>query len=283
MRRLSIGFATLALVLGLTGKAEALAITGSIGFGGAVIYDNLCTDCPAPGTEAGAAIIDFLPPGTGVGTAQATIFTMTGYFAGNGGVSGVNDGALANDGLTAGSLSDIQDMTNVFAASAPGGPAYAPGGPNFVADFIDNLLDPDAEDLHFDLTEVLLQSGPNCAISLVSGCVASGIFKLTQEANGVSVDFDVLGNFVNGTDFGYFQGIFGAEFNGHTLASLFAAIDAGNDIDCSPSSTNVTPCTWSANFIEAPDVPEPATLLTLGIGASALAASRRRRAKKAQQ
>jgi len=258
-------------LLGIAAPASAATITGTVSFGGGVIYDNRCTDCPVPGTTADNAIIDFLPLGTGEGQTQIELFSVSGYFA--------------SVGLAAGQLAAILDLTNVstLAGTPPtSGPIYTDaanlasgGGDGFLQDFVGEPT------LVFNLQSFTIQSGPDCSVSPVSGCVVNGIFKITELGNGISVGFGVLGEFVNGADSGFYEGLFSAEFvEQDTVLELLELIASGADVTC-PSNTPSGACSWSADFAPvASEVPEPATMLTFGAGAALLAARRRRRAAK---
>ena len=252
---------TLAAVLGLASSANAALIDGTLGIGGGVFYDTL--------DPVGGAIIDFDPTGGGEGDALV-VKAATGYFTGI--------------GVSFGDELDIYDLTNVAAAAgvAPAGPMYAPAGVDLTTvptHFGENFLHSfeDSPGLHFDLQYILLQSGTPCVTGLETTCVL-GPFVLTETEAGLRISFDVLGWFRNGLDEGFFSGAFSTTFLGLTMEDARDRLTTGQDLKCQTTTGEVT-CTFDANF--APSViPEPATLLTFGLGSAALAAVRRRRAKK---
>jgi len=279
--------AGLGLVLGLVATsavpAQAALIVGTIGIGGTLAYDNLGSGTPTL-ADNGLAIIDFIPLGGGSGVGNVLVNSATGYFDGAAGYA--TPASLPGNGLEvvfippSGGNATIRDLTND--PTVPDGTAVEVPGDIPVVNFISNFIDPDALGLHFDLTGVGTQTGPDCSVSQVSGCTINGIFKLTDSGTGVNVAFTVFGNFVNGADSGAFVGQFGAEFlNVGNVAQLLTLIAAGNDI-CSAIEGPGGNCTWSANFIDEfqAQVPEPATMLTFGAGAALLAARRRRQLRK---
>jgi hypothetical protein len=285
----SVFSGTLAAFFALAASANAANITGTLGIGGGVFYDNL-----AAGT--GLAIIDFDPTGGGEGEATV-IKAATGYFSATAGL------APCLGGNTTCAL-DIYDLTNSAAAGgvAPAGPMFAPAGADLTAvpshfgkNFLHDFNDPDADGLHFDLFQIVLQPGVPCTTGLETTCVL-GPFVLTETAEGLRIAFDVLGWFRNDTDNdgddddeGFFKGAFSTTFLGITMEEardrialpggpedLLCQVDNDGDGDIDEEVT----CTWDSNFAPAV-IPEPATLLTFGAGSAALAAIRRRRAKRA--
>ena len=157
-------------------------------------------------------------------------------------------------------------------------PAFCPGGPCSVANFISAFTDPDAGGLHFDLTETVVQgSTPACTDSTTSGTCSIGIFVLTETSEGLRIDFDVLGNFVRGLDSGAFSGAFSTTFTGLTFETAIPLIEAGEDLKCQGGAN----CSFDANFRSVEnEVPEPASMMLLGSGLLGLAAARRRRNQK---
>jgi|SoiMethySBSTD1v2_1073268.scaffolds.fasta_scaffold389498_2 hypothetical protein len=284
MKRLCAG---LGLVLGLVAvsaaPAQGAAIVGTLGVGGTLAYNNLGNGILGDPSN-GLAIIDFVPIGGGVGDGSVLVNSATGYFDGVGGFA--TPASLPNNGLTvvfsppSGGQASIKDITND--PTQPNAVAMFLPGDLPVINFLANFNDPDAVGLHFDLTQTLGQTGPDCSVSPVSGCVVNGIFKLTDSGPGVNIAFNVLGNFVNGPDSGLFVGQFGAEFlNVGTVPQLLALIATGSDV-CTAIGGPGGNCTWSANFQDVASIPEPATMLTFGAGAALLAARRRRQARKNQ-
>lgn len=287
-RKGMLSAALTAMALSAAVPANAAQIIGDLGISGSVTYNILS------GGNSGLAIIDFGPqtgtgPGTnGTGTSQVILSSGTGYFA-----------TLVSGTAT------ILDLTNDPAAAGtpPDGPLYAPPGGavapvfnNFLRDF--NTAAP-FPGLVFDLTQVVAQSGPACTGTegIGDSCV-EGPFALQDTNGGLRVNFDVLGWFRNGADEGFFSGSFSSTFGGlhfqdvdmtNGSLGLFSRLIAGGpDIFCGPTNNPVPPanntvrCTFDANFTNA-SVPEPATMLTFGLGSLLVGARARRRAKKEQQ
>lgn len=268
----SVGlFGLVAALSAVAVPASAADITGHLNIGGVVYYQGRG---PTGGPSTGQAIIGWdgtvPPPGSNTGSLPAgfgdgTFFNVggaTGYFAGIPGLLG--------------SSGSIVDLTNDPTAVKPGGPDFYPltGAPSFLADFLSAFTA--APGLHFDLTDVPLQSGIPCAIAPPGSDCTEGVFKLSDTGGGVRVLFDVAGNFVNGGDSGAFTGAFSTTFTGYTLATFEAALDSNSLIACGVD--NDTPCSFDANFDGvAPAVPEPATLLMFGTGSLALTRLRRRK------
>jgi len=103
------------------------------------------------------------------------------------------------------------------------------------------------------------------------------VFLLTQGQTGVTVKLEVFGSFVDlsyGDDgsLNDATGLYSTTLNQpqwNTIREVVDFINGGGTIDTG----------YTAEFT-ANAVPEPATLLTFGLGTAALAAHRRRRAKK---
>ena len=234
---------------------SAAPIIGTLGISGGVIYDTR----GAPGS--GLSIIDFAPPGGGTGTSGVTISTQSGYFT----------------PIDPFSTATILDLTNdVTAVGAPGpvlvnaGVNYGPAG---IGGFLRNFSDPDVSGLyplglHFDLTELVNQTGPACIGTETIGqsCV-EGPFALQDTNAGVRVNFDVFGYFRRGADEGFFKGAFSTTFLGLHFQDagsshgegLFRRLDVtGRDLACIQADgvTDIS-CTFDANFANAA-VPEPA-------------------------
>lgn len=250
-----------ALVVAMTTTPAAAAdITGSFAISGSITYDTINT--------TGGAGLDFqttLPPPTAPTGPFIQVTVATGYFAGLGFAPFVTTG-------------EIKNITNVTPVPDPDY-AYAPAGiPIFLANFLNNfdangLAPGGATGLHFDLTNIPLQPGPGCPSS--PSC-AEGPFILTETATGIRIDFDVIGNFVNGADSGLYKGSFGITINGLTLAEAGNRLTVtGEDIACGALNAEL-PCSFTANFNPVA-VPEPATMLTFGLGSLALARMRRRK------
>lgn len=151
--------------------------------------------------------------------------------------------------------------------------------PDFLNDFEERPLDLASEydDLSFTLTEIIAPSAAPCVgTETAVGTVCSlGVFTLRQTATGVDISFDVRGFFVDLTygDDGSLNkatGLYTTQLTGQTIASVTTTIDT-------PGGSIRTG--YSAHYT-ATAVPEPATMLTFGLGTAALAAHRRRRAAK---
>jgi len=275
MKWSSVAFGSVVALLGLAAPTtvSAAAIVGTLGISGGVIYDTR-------GAGTGLSIIDFAPPGGGTGTSGITISTQSGFFT----------------PIDPFSTATILDLTNDLTAVGVPGPAYAPGGAIVnVGGFLRNFSDPDVAGaypagLHFDLTQLVNQSGPACVGTETIGdsCV-EGPFALQDTVNGVRVNFDVFGYFRRGADEGFFKGAFSTTFLGLHFQDagsshgegLFTRLDVtGRDLACITAQGTDISCTFDANFANAV-IPEPASLLTFGAGAALLAMVRRRRAVKA--
>jgi hypothetical protein len=259
-------------VVALLGLAAPMAvsaapITGHLGLSGGAIYDTR----PDNVGGAGLATIDFydadgVTPDNGSGEVLK-VGGATGYFA----------------PINTGSTATIRDITNDPTDDPPSMllPAGIDFGPAGLANFISNFSDADVAGLHFDVTELLNQPGTACTGSEGAGdtCV-EGPFRLSQTANGMDVAFDILGYFRNGADEGYYSGKFDITMNNMTFPVLFDRLDnTGQDLMCGVDNLE-TSCSVQANFDPAV-VPEPASMLTFGVGSAVLAMVRRRRAAKA--
>jgi len=279
----SVIFGSVAL-LGLAVPASATVITGHIGFSGGVIYDNRmnqalninpggCLANPANLT-CGASTLDFVPLGQPNGQNIIAVAGVTGYFAGMGTFPPVLGAETAS----------ILDLTNDPTAV---GPTFAPSGttgaPFPIAGFLSAFTGAAFYNgLHFDLTQIPNAGGTPCTGSETgdTSC-AEGPFTLTHTIDGMKIQFDVRGNFVNGADFGLYAGSFSVVLNGLTFPVLWdRLLNTGQDLMCGANNLS-TSCSFTANFDEITGVPEPATLLTFGFGAAALAKFRRRKTAKA--
>jgi hypothetical protein len=277
IKKLAFGAFTAVSLVMLPASVQAAEITGFLGISGGVIYDAV--------NSTGGAVIDWAPADLGIG-ASTVVTQATGYFNPDGlGPMGID----VDPFLTASTSLTIRDITNVPPGGPIPAPAYAPAGPanvpNFLSNFVDNFdhtLLP-LVDLHFDLTEVVRQTGfPACtpAASLGTTCVLGDVFVVTQTSEGLRILMDVRGYFRNLTDQGYFGGAFSTTFKGLTFAEAFARLAAGQDLNCNNVNTppgGTTFCTFDANFNNISAVPEPTTLLTFGTGAAILARRIRRR------
>jgi len=261
-----VGSGALALLsVAVPHSAQAATITGHLGFAGTGIYDTL--------DNTGGATIDFYDELTGTPDATAgdgqmiRLNNATGYFTGIVGYANIKD--MTN------SIVDVPPSTEVIP-----GFNYGPAG---LANFISAFTDANFSGLHFDIEKLLLQQGNTCTGLEGQGdtCV-EGPFSLTQTATGLDIVFDMTGWFrrtVNNVlDEGYYKGHFTVGFDGETFAGLFAKLAAGQDLVCG-TATDPTPCEIRAGF-DPTAVPEPATMLSFGLGSAVLAmVVRRRRAK----
>jgi hypothetical protein len=158
---------------------------------------------------------------------------------------------------------------------------------NFLYNFV--TTDPKYSDLAFDLDGFIAPVAPPCLPDhdyAVNESCSLGLFTLTQGSSGVDVRLEIFGSFEDPTfgDNGSPNIAIGRYTSqspmlvNETGATVFTirqvvdVIDAGQHINTS----------YSASFV-ATAVPEPATLLTFGLGTAALAVHRRRRAKKNQK
>jgi hypothetical protein len=231
------------LALGTAAPVTAAPITGILNITGSVIVS--------------AANIDWYPP---TGSLPGTFTTKspgTEYF------STIVGAPLTPNG---GSSLDL-------------GPA-APPLPGFLNTFVGTTLPAEYVDLSFDLDAIIIPGSPACLDSTDYAAGTSctyGVFLLTQGDSGVVVKMEVAGRFVDVTfgDPGTLNratGIYTAQLTEpaiNTIREVVTLINGGGSIDTSYSATYT-----------ASAVPEPATLLTFGLGTAALAAHRRRRAKK---
>ena len=203
-----------------------------------------------------ATTIDWLPAGGPDGTFGS--LTGTEYFA-----------DVFNPGIFPAYTGEALDLTGQIFPIA-----------NFLSQFEE---DPEVvseyDDLSFTLEGIIAPSAPACngTETAIGTTCSLGPFTLLQTATGVDVTFDVFGSFVDLTygDDGSLNnaiGLYTTQISGATIASISATLDAGGSINA----------TYSADFT-ATAVPEPATMLTFGLGTAVLAAHRRRRAKKNAQ
>lgn len=232
----------LVMIFGFAASASAAPIVGQLNFTGFANVSATTIDWVPLGGPEGDLFTGF--PGTGY---FSTIFLP---------VSGVNTG----------------ESIDLVA----GGPLPLP---NFLNDF--DTPDSRYDDLSFTLTQVLIPALPVCNGSETVGqsCVAfaGSPLILTRTNTGTSVEFDVLGNFLDpteGADSGLFlaSGIYSANISGQTPNQLRLALTGANFGQFIGSS-------YSAQFTV---VPEPMSLTLLGTGLAAVAMRARRRRQAAQ-
>jgi hypothetical protein len=271
---------TAGLVVGLLGAAtpaRAVTITGNFGIAGSVTYDTL--------NLLGDAGLDFqttLPPPTSPTGPFTQVTTATGYFS-----STLGMGPLHVDSASVtcapvcvqGTVGAIKNISDIAA-----GPNYTVAPSNtpinvnsFLASFqtFTNSVAA-ASGLVFNMTQIPNQSGfPNCPT--VSGSCEEGPFLISQTASGITVAFNVLGNFVNGADSGAYTGTFTVTMDGLTLAEAGnRLLVTGQDLACGLNNL-AQPCAFAATFTPTASIPEPATLLTFGVGSLLVARARRRK------
>jgi hypothetical protein len=245
------------LVLGMApAPASAAPITGVLNITGSVI--------------AGAATIDWFNP------------------------------ALGGFGLFSTQSPGTEYFSTIFNPASPPGTAYIgtandlSGAPVPVNDFLRNFVtaDPKYNDLAFDLDAFFFPTAPPCDpthVYAVNESCSLGLFTLTQGSAAVVAWLEFSGCFEDPT-FGddgsqnRATGIYTTQGAlvicddpsctvrlgvASTIQQVVTVIDRGDYINASYSGA------YNANA-----VPEPATLLTFGLGTAALGIHRRRRAKK---
>jgi hypothetical protein len=282
-------------LLAAAAPAQAALITGNLGVSGDFVYDNLVLTTGNPG-DAG---LDFettasLPPPPEQDTEGVLVITGgSGYFQ--------------SVGVVAATPARIANITNVNPPT-DGNYAYLENGVDLTLTPFENFLSTFSAEtgLSFNVTEFVNQLGPGCPA--LPTC-AEGPFLLTQSNEGFDITFDFIGFFYNtkGTlgdtsddDSGFYKGHFVTSIVGLTFDELGARLIGlnqnatngflGDDIGCGNSngannSAAAPPagetCTFTATFspFTPAVIPEPATLLTFGVGSAVLAARARRRKK----
>jgi PEP-CTERM motif-containing protein len=121
------------------------------------------------------------------------------------------------------------------------------------------------------------QASTNEAVECDAGLESP--FRFDQDAFGTTVIINFAGRVVDAANPGEestFTAKFDATFTGKTPAQILAIISTVGFIDSPYSAQKLV-------IDEVTEVPEPATLLTFGVGTALLGAHRRRRAKKSAQ
>jgi hypothetical protein len=246
----------LALGMAAPAPASAAPITGVLNITGSVI--------------AGSATIDWYNPVLGGFGFFSTVNPGTEYF------STIVNPAAPPGAAYFGSAIDL---------SAPPVP---------VNDFLHSFVtaDPKYSDLAFDLDGFFFPVAPPCDpthVYAVNESCSLGLFTLTQGSAAVEARLEIFGSFEDPTfgdngSLNHATGIYTSQGAlvicddasctihlgvASTIQQVVAVIDRGDYITASYSGA------YTANA-----VPEPATLLTFGLGTAALAVHRRRRAKK---
>jgi hypothetical protein len=252
MKLKSLVCGTFLALVGFAASASAAPIVGSFNIAGGAILTPIGTNYA----------LDFVPPvnpdpaGTGVWN---TTFPANGYFT-----------AAHPTALSSPSQVTVLDVTD-NAGSAPPFTLVQTGAAVNVPNFLSNFTA--VPGLHFDLTQVVASTAPICtgAETLNQSCrpSANSPFTLTVTPSGTTTSYGVLGFFRNGADEGFGGGSFTTQGAGQSVAQILALLAAGTPIAASVS----------ANFFSAP-IPEPATLLTFGLGSGLLALRRRRKAQQ---
>ena len=242
------------LGLGSVAPVAAAPIVGTLAFSGTVTVSEL--------------MLDWQPTDPFETTRDGVVFTGDGteYFSG-----------IYNPAGSPPYEATITDL--VF-------PTVVPPVEDFLKEFTSPLLGGRYADLTFDLDGINLPSAalPECTTAFTAFDVSCrlGFFTLTMRETSagqteVDVQFDIFGHFEDPTYEGPIAlntatGGFTAtlkKIESDTIAEVVAILDRGGSITT----------TYDA-AITATAVPEPATMLTFGLGTTILAAHRRRRAKK---
>jgi hypothetical protein len=232
------------LALGAVTPVSAAPIAGTLTIQGTVVVS--------------ATTIDWIPDGPIDGT-FTTKDPGTGYFS----TIFSADVFNPNGGL-------IEDLT----------PVNPPPIDGFLSDFQGVTLPAEYDDLSFTLTEVVIPGVEECVADFdyaEGDTCRLGVFILTQQSGSVNAGLEVNGFFVDPTygDDGSLNtanGQFSDTLNEaafDTIREIIDIVDSGGSIRTG----------WTATFVATP-VPEPATMLTFGLGTALVAAHRRRRNRK---
>ena len=252
VKRILFSVAIVLLALGTVQPVAAAAITGVLNIQGSVLVSQTTIDW-------------YLPVLGGYGEIS-TKDPDSGYFEEI--VGPLSSPAIAQE-------LDLDAVGGPIVPPLPGGAPL----PNFLSNFT-NTPSPEYSDLSFTLESIIIPNVAECVdgMDYVEGQTCRfGVFLLTQGQTGVTVKLEVFGSFVDLSygDNGSLNdatGLYSTTLNQpqwNTIREVVDFINGGGTIDTG----------YTAEFT-ANAVPEPATLLTFGLGTAALAAHRRRRAKK---
>jgi hypothetical protein len=177
-------------------------------------------------------------------------------------------------------MTKVKGLLAIIALIALG--AASPVSAGFLSDFsdTDGTMPAEYDDLTFTLTEVVIPGITECQADTdyaEGETCRLGVFILTQNSGSVSASFEVHGFFVDPTygDDGTLNTANG-QFSDTLNEAAFDTIREIIDIVDNQGSIRTG---WTGTFVATP-IPEPATMLTFGLGTALVAAHRRRRAKK---
>lgn len=262
MRGLLFGSLVTALV-GAASPASAVELVGSMNITGTV--------------EVTATSISWFPNSDLDNDGVATLTgPSSGYFhnPGNGGAP-IYVPESGDGGPTTASILNLN-----FGITPPG---VLVSVPNFLTGFADsnagapNNFNPEYSDLTFELTMIqipnpVLGACVDNAVYLTGQSCRLGVFLLTQNDGSVTASLNILGIFEDPS-----LGIESLTATGRFSTQSVAGFTTIDQLGDHLSAGNSVRTSYSAEFV-APTVPEPATLITFGVG-SLLAARARRRKK----
>ncbi len=229
-------FLTLGILTLVATTASALPVVGELNISGSV--------------GVSGTLIDWLPPGTGIGTFSVDAFTQTGDFVPLAGTSGSS-----------------RDLT---AGTDPVGAFYNPGPVFTVPAFLTFAADPTIL-FHLQFISPGVYTSADCFAAPAAGqtCTpfAGSPFNLSNTtATSSTATFQVSGVIQHGTDFSNFIGTYSTQFVSLNLQQVLSTILSGGTVNA----------TYSANFI-ASVVPEPSTIWLMMGSIGALGLLRRKR------